>query len=239
MRMISFSSRVGFVQIKASQSLWFALFLTNTIFAGIGFWGSCIQEMKHNLWSFCLCQLSTFTGNRSLVKVFCWTYDIWFFGRCDKTAVNRHKCIAIALSKCQQTESLAKLHSNMLKDSGTKFRLFTARAMKERIIDDEHVDTLFISQMFDVIIDDLWCQRRSKAKPIRFWRIQEAIESILWELFFERAGSLLHIHAFSNKHIAEFIFQKRNSRYTFFFCAVTLFLKGSYFVRRKKSLNTI
>ena len=159
-------------------------------------------------------------GNRSLVKVFRRANDIWFFGRCDKTTVNRHKCIAIAPFKRQQTEPFAELHSNVVKDSGTQFSLLAAGAIKESIIDYEHVDTLFISKIFDVIIDDPWCQRRSKAEPISFWRIQETIKSVLWESLFERSGFLLHIHASSCEDVTEFISEERDSGNAFFFGAV-------------------
>ena len=54
-------------------------------------------------------------------------------------------------------------------------------------------------KIFDVIIDDLWCQRRRTADPIGFSGIQEAIEGIFTEAFFEESGSLLHIHASANK----------------------------------------
>ena len=72
----------------------------------------------------------------------------------------------------------------MIKYSGSEFGLLTTGTMKKRIVDNKNVDTFFIRKTFDLMIYDLGCQSRSKAKPVCFYRIHESIKGILRELHY-------------------------------------------------------
>lgn len=127
----------------------------------------------------------------------------------------------------------------MIKDPGSEFCLFATGMIEERIINDEYICTIFICEIFDFIVNNSRCQHRSKSKPVGFCGIQEKIKAVFWKIFFERSGTLLHIHVSFDKDIAQLIFQKGNGRETILLGSVTLLQKLSNFVRRKKSLNTI
>ena len=96
-----------------------------------------------------------------------------------------------------------------------------------------------IRQIFDVMIYDIRCKKRSETKPVCFCRIKETVERVLGKIFLKRAGPLLHIHASSNKNIAEFVPKQRNRRNTFFFRSIASGKKLANMVFRKKSLNTV
>ena len=58
--------------------------------------------------------------------------------------------------------------------------------------------------------------------------IGQAIKGILGEIFTKRSGTLLHIHAPTNKDVTKFVSQKRDSGNTFLFCSITFFQNLAY-----------
>ena len=57
--------------------------------------------------------------------------------------------------------------------------------------------------------------------------------------FFKRAGPLLHIHASSDKNVAELVTKQGNRGDTFFFRSVAFGKKLADMMYGKKSLNTV
>ena len=64
-------------------------------------------------------------------------------------------------------------------------------------------------RFFEIIIYDVSSKKRSKTKPVCFYRIKETIKSVLWKIFLKRTGTLLHIHTSSNENVAEFVTKQR------------------------------
>ena len=81
--------------------------------------------------------------------------------------------------------------------------------------------SFIISQTFDIVIYDICCEKRSKTKPVCFCGIKEPIKRLFWKPFLKRTSPLLHIHASSDKNVAEFVTKQRNRRNTFFFQSIT------------------
>lgn len=92
-------------------------------------------------------------------------------------------------------------------------------------------------QVLYLVIDDRVSQHISKSKPVGFGRAHEPVKGIFREVFFERTGTLLHIHA-TTKNVTHLITKKRNGWNAFFFGSVALLQKLADFIGRKNLLNT-
>lgn len=111
----------------------------------------------------------------------------------------------------------------MIENTGSQFGFLTAGSVKQAVIHDEDICTVFTGQILKILINDICRKKRSKTEPVSLYRIQEPIERVLGKPLFEGACALLHIHTASSKNIAKLVFQKRNRRYALFLGTVTFF----------------
>ena len=102
-----------------------------------------------------------------------------------------------------EDESLFVSHVSMIKDFGSKLGFLTTGTIEEGIIQNENVRALFICEFLHLVIDDCGGQGCGESKPVRFSRVQEAINCILGKIFFEGARAHLHIHAAIGKYISK------------------------------------
>lgn len=61
----------------------------------------------------------------------------------------------------------------MAKNPGPQFSFFTASAAEKTAINDEYVFSVFTSQVFDVIVDNVCSKKRSEMEPVCFAELRK------------------------------------------------------------------
>ena len=98
--------------------------------------------------------------------------------------------IAIRPAEREHAEAIGELLLGMVVEAGEKLRLFGAGAMVDGIVEDEHVDTIRLSQGSERGIDDGGGKLCREPVPVDSARAHEAVERILAE----RHGGALEMH---------------------------------------------
>ena len=185
-----------------------------------------MDQFRHNICSLAARLQASPSGKGASVTGIPYTKKALIFRRRKQAVADRHKGVPVRPAKGEHPESGTALHGAVVENPCEQFRLFRAGAVKQAVVNNEDILTLFVRQGFHEAVDDAGRKKHSETLPVRPGVIEKTVDGVFGESLSKCTCFHLHIETPVGKHHTEQEAEDVHYRDTFFFSDITF--KGQF-----------